>query len=137
MARVKRSRLGRHVLADFFGVDPAKLRDRKGLMSVLRTALLAGGFTVVKEAGSHKFRGGGEGVTGFILLAQSHAAFHSYPEYGYLALDIYSCGSHDPKPIVRQIEIFLKPRRSVRVLHHRGTVVDYAKNVFLSSSPEV
>ena len=119
----KRTRLGRHILVDFFGVDAKKLQDRKKLMAVLRSALKKGGFNIIKEAGGHKFKGGGEGVTGFILLAQSHAAFHSYPEYGYMALDIYSCGDHDPKPIVRCIEKHLQPKKILRFFHNRGTII--------------
>lgn len=124
MASIKRTRLGRHILIDFFGVNAKKLRDRNKLMGVLRNALRKSGFTIIKEAGSHKFKGGGKGVTGFILLAQSHAAFHSYPEYGYIALDIYSCGSHDPEPIVEFIQKHLQPKRTSRFFHRRGTVID-------------
>ena len=92
-------------------------------MNVLRHAIKKGGFTIIKEAGSHKFKGGGQGVTGFILLSQSHAAFHSYPEYGYVAFDIYSCGSHDPEPIVKSIKKHLQPKRTSRFFHRRGTVI--------------
>lgn len=120
MGTMKRVRLGRHVLVDFFGIDPKKLRDRRRLMEVLRRALERGGFNVIKEAGGHKFKGGGKGVTGFILLAQSHAAFHSYPEYGYFALDIYSCGTHDPKPICSAMEVHLKPAKTKKNFHRRG-----------------
>lgn len=35
------------------------------------------------------------GVTGFVVVAQSHVAIHTYPERGYLALDIYSCEEFD------------------------------------------
>ena len=55
---------GRHYLVDLFGVDGDKLRDRPMLMRMLRTALKKERFWVIKEAGSHKFTGGGEGVTG-------------------------------------------------------------------------
>lgn len=89
-------------------------------MRVLGSALTESGFNVLRRSGSHKFQGGGRGVTGFFMLAQSHAAFHSYPEYGYLALDIYSCGSHDPKPVAEELARFLRPRRVSRVLHRRG-----------------
>ncbi len=123
MASIKRTRLGRHILIDFFGVDAKKLKDRNKLMAVLRHALKEGGFSIIREAGSHKFKGGGQGVTGFILLAQSHAAFHSYPEYGYIALDVYSCGSHDPKPIVKSIEKYLQPKKVSSLFHSRGTMI--------------
>ena len=123
MASLKGKKLGRHVLVDFFGVAPAKLRQRKTLMNVLCSALRKEDFSIIERTGSHKFQGGGQGVTGFVLLAQSHAAFHTYPEYGYLALDIYSCGTHDPRPIVKAVQTFLSPKKVSRIFHRRGVRV--------------
>lgn len=112
---------GRHLLVDFFGVEPRRLRDRRGLMATLASALKAKGFTIVRRrSGSHKFPAGGRGVTGFFLLAQSHAAFHSYPEHGYLALDVYTCGKADPREIAGSLKRFLKPRRVKTALRRRG-----------------
>lgn len=89
-------------------------------MAALGAAVKAAGLTVIRRSGSHQFPGGGRGVTGFFLLAQSHAAFHSYPEHGYLALDVYSCAGHDPKPIAGAMRELLRPGRVVSVLHRRG-----------------
>ena len=114
------STLGSHLLVDFFGVDRKRLQGRSKLMEVLRSALKEAGFRMIKEAGSYKFNGGGKGVTGFILLAESHVAFHSYPEYEYMALDIYSCGKHNPKPIVDEMEKHLNPRKVTRIFYKRG-----------------
>lgn len=113
-------RLGRHLLADYFGVAPARLRDARALMGALRRALVAEGFDIRRSA-SHTFQGGGRGVTGFFLLAQSHAAFHSYPEYGYLALDIYCCGNQEPRVVARALRHTLRPRRVEYALRPRGT----------------
>jgi S-adenosylmethionine decarboxylase len=111
---------GEHLLVDFFGVAKEKLRDRKKLMGVLCAALKKNGFSIIRKTGSHKFEGGGQGVTGFVLLAQSHAAFHSYPEWGYIALDIYSCGGYDPGPIARAMEEHLDPKKVRRIFQRRG-----------------
>jgi S-adenosylmethionine decarboxylase len=113
---------GLHILVDFFGVNAKMLRNREKIMLILRKALKKAGFKVIQEAGGHTFRSGGKGVTGFILLAQSHAAFHSYPEYNYMALDIYSCGGYDTKPIVKVIEDYLKPKKVVFFYCKRGSV---------------
>jgi S-adenosylmethionine decarboxylase len=112
---------GRHLLVDFFGVAPGRLRDRRGLMATLGAALKKSGFTIVRRrSGFHKFPSGGKGVTGFFLLAQSHAAFHSYPENGYLALDVYTCGEADPRRIADALKRFLKPRSAKTALRRRG-----------------
>ena len=123
----QKSQLGRHILIDFFGVKPNKLQQKKKLMTVLCAALRENGFNIIERAIGHKFRGGGKGVTGFVLLAQSHAAFHSYPEYGYIAFDIYTCGSHDPKPVVQTMASYLCPKKVSRFFHRRGAKVDFSK----------
>ncbi len=117
---MKYSFRGKHLLVDFFGVAAEKLRDRRQLMAVLCQALEEEGFNILKKTGSHQFKGGGRGVTGFALLAESHASFHSYPERGYIALDIYTCGRHDPKRIASIFEEHLAPVRVKRIMKRRG-----------------
>ncbi|MDD4955223.1 MAG: S-adenosylmethionine decarboxylase [Candidatus Omnitrophica bacterium] len=109
-----------HLLADFFNADADKLRSEKKIMCALRKALRKNHFRIIKS-GSYKFKTGGQGVTGFFMLAQSHAAFHSYPEYGYLALDIYSCGGHNPKPIAEEIKKYLGKCAATKIIHKRGS----------------
>ena len=124
MAPIK-EHLGHHILIDFFGVNEAKLRNKKQLMNVLHGALKKAGFNIICEEVGYQFPSGGKGVTGFVLLAQSHAAFHSYPEYRYIAFDIYSCGTHDPAPVVDAMEKYLHPRKVSRIFHHRGLKVKF------------
>jgi S-adenosylmethionine decarboxylase len=94
--------VGRHVIADISGITPEVLRDGERIMRVLRRALEEAGFRRLKEL-SHRFSSGGEGFTGVILLAESHAAFHTYPERSYMALDVFGCGSADPRPVVETV----------------------------------
>ena len=89
-------------------------------MRVLCSALKEAGFHILRKTGSYQFEKGGQGVTGFVLLAESHAAFHSYPEWGYMALDIYSCGRHDPRPIAKIVQAYLCPKKVVRIFRKRG-----------------
>lgn len=118
---MKYSSIGKHLLVDFFGVSSVKLRNRRQLMTVLCKALKEEGFNTLSKTGSHKFKGGGRGVTGFVLLSESHAAFHSYPEEGYIALDIYTCGQHDPRMIARTFEKYLVPTMVNRTMKNRGS----------------
>ena len=69
-------------------------------MQLLSDALKENGFHQLAQQ-SHKFPGPG-GVTGFVLLSESHAAFHSYPEYAYIAVDVFSCGMADPEPVIER-----------------------------------
>ena len=87
--------LGRHLIADMTGLSSALLRDGDRIMSILKEALAKAGFHSIKSV-EHHFGEGGAGFTGVVLLAESHAAVHTYPERQYLALDIFACGSIDP-----------------------------------------
>ena len=91
----RRIDIGTHVVGDCSGIDSRLLMDECLLMGTLKDALDAQSFTILGEQ-SYKFPGEASGVTGFYILSESHAAFHSYPEYGYIALDIFSCGDSRP-----------------------------------------
>jgi S-adenosylmethionine decarboxylase len=114
--------IGRHGLADLFGVDAGLLQDEAALMQLLESSLREHGFHVLDRT-SHKFPGPG-GVTGMALLSESHAAFHSYPEHHYLALDVFSCGMADPRPVIEAISAVLRPRRVQIHIQSRGQRID-------------
>ena len=84
-----------HGIAEIRGVDQEKLKDPNFLMDNLRDSLIYSSFTILEEK-VMKFPGIDSGVTGFFILSESHAAFHSYPEYEYISLDIFSCGLASP-----------------------------------------
>lgn len=87
--------LGSHWIADLSGCDPSLLKDEATLNQIFSHAIAASNATILGYI-SHKFDGEG-GVTGLFLLAESHAAYHSYPEFQYIAVDIFTCGDCDPR----------------------------------------
>ena len=93
------SSIGVHAIADLSGIDASPLKDEKGLMDLFRAALNKALFTIMDEK-SFCFPGENSGVTGMFILSESHAAFHSYPEFGYIALDVFSCGDADPENVI-------------------------------------
>jgi S-adenosylmethionine decarboxylase len=85
---------GLHILADFQGVAPSLLKNVTTLEQTLREAAACSGATVL-SCHFHHF-GGGLGVTGVALLAESHISIHTWPEIEFVALDVYMCGRLDP-----------------------------------------
>ena len=81
---------GRHLILDLYGCDPGILDDYDELMRLLEAALNMAGATVLRIFGE-KFEP--QGVTLLALLAESHASVHSWPELGYAAVDLYTCGT--------------------------------------------
>jgi len=107
--------IGRHLLADLHGVEHERLADSALLDRMLLDAARASGLTPVAGPLLHQFPGGG--LTGVVLLAESHIAFHTYPERGYLALDVFTCGDSDPSTA---LEVF---RRALDPAWHTAQVI--------------
>ena len=83
--------LGTHLLLEMNECDAGVLDD----MALVKQALLAAaeeaGATVVGEV-FHKFSP--VGVTGIVCIAESHISIHTWPEHGYAAADIFTCGDN-------------------------------------------
>lgn len=105
---------GLHLLVDFWGCRG--LRNAEGIEHVLREAAAACGATVLHVM-LHNFGESG-GITGVALLAESHISIHTWPETGYAALDIFMCGSCDPRGALPELEAWFSPG-STRITEHR------------------
>lgn len=95
-------RLGRHVIAEMWGIEPHVLCNVSLLEDIFVDACKASGATVL-HSNFHGF-GEGCGVTGVVILSESHASVHTWPEYGYAAVDVFMCGICDPNVAVKAIE---------------------------------
>jgi len=82
--------LGRHIIAEMYGCNSGLLSDLDKAIAVLREAVEVSGATYLGEF--HKRFEPWGGVTVIIALAESHISLHTWPEYGYAALDIFTCG---------------------------------------------
>jgi len=82
--------LGFHVLLELSDCNPALLNDLDYIRQAMLTAADDVGATVVGES-FHRFSP--QGVTGILAIAESHISIHTWPEYGYAAADIFTCGS--------------------------------------------
>lgn len=80
---------GYHLMMELYGCDQEKINSRKFLHQIVMAAVKQVGLT---NLGSRFHQFEPHGVTGFTLLAQSHISLHTWPEYGYLVLDIFTCG---------------------------------------------
>lgn len=85
---------GLHLTADLRGVDPTRplMRDAEALAALCREAVAGSGLSGVAEL-FHRFGTADEqgGITGVVLLAESHLAVHTWPELGGVTLDVYVC----------------------------------------------
>ncbi len=109
--------LGTHLLVDFYGVSTGKLTDAGALETVLVKAARAAG-AVPLEARFHTFGGGG--VTGVVLLQESHISVHTWPEHDFAAIDVFMCGNAQPMAAVTVLEREWQPQRVVLRKSARG-----------------
>jgi S-adenosylmethionine decarboxylase len=93
--------LGRHLLAELNGIAAERLSNPGLLEEILRDAAQEAGATVL-FAHFHHF-GAGQGVTGVLLLKESHISIHTWPEHGYAAVDVFMCGDARPELAVEMM----------------------------------
>jgi S-adenosylmethionine decarboxylase len=92
---------GTHLLVDLW--DASNLADPAYIDRSLRAAASAAGATIL-HSHFHHFTPNG-GVSGVIVLAESHISIHTWPERDFAAVDIFMCGECDPAlsvPVLRQ-----------------------------------
>ncbi len=95
-----------HLTADFY--EPQFIENPKEIRKILYNAAQASNNTPLKCA-IHKFPVCG--ITGVIILAESHISIHTWPEHNYLALDIFTCGKHSqPEKALEYLKSVFRPR---------------------------
>ena len=87
---MKTKQLGIHVVMDAWGSPAELLNDQCAISKALKDAVELGNAELIKAI-SHKFTP--QGVTALAILAESHAAIHTWPEFGFFAADFFFCGN--------------------------------------------
>ena len=86
--------LGTHIVCELSGCNAQALSDIDGVAAMMIDAARAANATIMESA-FHRFQP--QGVSGTVILAESHLSIHTWPEKGYAAMDFYTCGDHtDP-----------------------------------------
>lgn len=84
-----RKTLGHHYMIDIMSLDYNILEDMDKIMDIMKKAINIGKMNII-DTKVHRFSP--YGMTGFFMLAESHLSFHTWPEKGYISIDMYSCG---------------------------------------------
>jgi S-adenosylmethionine decarboxylase len=85
---------GTHIICELSGCDAAALTDLVLVRDTMVAAAREANAEVLKVA-FHRFQP--HGVSGVVVIAESHLSIHTWPESGYAAVDFYTCGDHtDP-----------------------------------------
>ena len=81
--------LGHQIVAEFYSCDREILNDVDFVRNAMLEAARKTGATIVTET-FHHFSP--HGVSGAVIIAESHLAIHTWPEFGYAAVDLFTCG---------------------------------------------
>lgn len=109
---------GTHLLVDLWGAS--NLADPALIDRACRQAALAAGATIL-HSHFHHFSPNG-GVSGVVVLAESHISIHTWPERDFAAVDIFMCGACDPNDSVPVLKAAFKPDRIVLDEQRRGRI---------------
>jgi S-adenosylmethionine decarboxylase len=116
-------RLGEHYICDLSGCNQELLLDSERAYALFAGAVRESGLTVLDE-GFYKFSP--YGFTGFLLLSESHASLHAWPEHGYCAVDLFTCNlTIDLTPLVENLKAALGAESyTLRRLDRSSVVAD-------------
>lgn len=104
----KKNYLGNHLIAEFW--NGKVIEDEKLIKEILFEAAIRSKNIPLKFV-YHKFRP--QGATGVVLLQESHIAFHGWPEFNYLAIDIFTCGDKTfPKKALEYLRDVFQPQKT-------------------------
>ena len=110
--------MGRHVIAEMWDCNIDILNDMGKIEQIFVDAALKSG-AEIREVAFHKFAP--QGVSGVVIISESHLTIHSFPEHGYASIDVYTCGDIiDPNVACDYIAESLDSKRLERVEVPRG-----------------
>ncbi len=109
--------LGKHIILELHGVDRDILNNKELLEKILREAAIKAGGRILGSF-FHEFNP--HGVTGIIAIAESHLSIHTWPEFNYAAIDIFTCRGISPEKAAEYIIEMLKPDKHFTITLSRG-----------------
>jgi S-adenosylmethionine decarboxylase len=117
--------LGRHLLLELFDCDAETLNSLEAVKASMVEAAKRAQATIV-DVVFHEFNP--FGISGVVVIAESHLAIHTWPEYRYAAVDVFSCGD------------VLQPQTAANYLVEqlgasRASVVELQRGIFLQAAP--
>ncbi|GEM_PF-79340 len=110
--------LGRQILIELYQCDPQVLNSEWRIREILVEATRRSGATIVSDT-FHTFNP--HGVSGVVVIAESHVSIHTWPEYGYAAVDVFTCGERiDPWVVAECLQRELRAQSSSAMELKRG-----------------
>ena len=115
-------RIGRHLILELWGCDAEHINSIETIERAMKETIEACGATLL-DLRVYPFTP--QGVTGVAILSESHLMIHTWPELGYAAVDVFTCGYHtDPAKAIPVLRHYFAPERIQVMEMNRGLVID-------------
>jgi len=119
--------LGKHLLVEYYECEPKILNDVNKIREYMMEAARVGGATIVNDV-FHTFNP--YGVSGVVVIAESHLAIHTWPEYNFAAVDLFTCGEDvDPWKAFEYLKKNLKSKYHLTMEVKRGVLNQVTRNI--------
>ncbi|MGC8867939.1 MAG: adenosylmethionine decarboxylase [Elusimicrobiales bacterium] len=114
--------LGKHLIVELYGCNSKFLSDVDYIQEVMMSCAKEANTTIIDSI-FHKFKP--YGVSGVIVIAESHLSIHTWPEHRFASVDFFTCGDHsDPWKSFRLIKKRLKAKHFSVMKLERGVLID-------------
>jgi S-adenosylmethionine decarboxylase len=115
-------KVGFQIYAELYNCNPNKLSRLEDVREIFLEVITSAKLTILKEC-FHQFNP--HGVTGNLILSESHANIHTWPEHGYVSVDIFTCDGEGEEKSKIAIQM-LKEKLGAKRIHvkefHRGII---------------
>lgn len=120
-----RNTLGKHIILEMYGCPFELLDNHDLIIETFERAVKEAKMTLLGFE-SHKFEP--QGVTAVALLSESHMSIHTYPELGYAAADVFTCGDEgSPDKAMEILVDVFKPEKKSILYVPRGIEINFKK----------
>lgn len=109
--------LGKHLIIELYDCDPDAINNVKSIEETMLAAAHEAGATIVTHS-FHQFSP--YGFSGAVIISESHFTIHTWPEHGYCAVDIFTCGDLNNDAAFEVIKNGLKAKSFSRIELRRG-----------------
>ena len=114
--------LGKHMLLELKDCDAGLLNDMEYLREALNTVAILIGATVIKDS---FYQFSPQGISGVVIIAESHISIHTWPEFCYAAVDVFTCGEViEPAKAVKPLAEKLKAKSTSYIELKRGVMME-------------
>ena len=101
--------LGKHILVEYYNCNINKINDKEFIEKIMKEAAEKSKATIV-ESVFHLFNP--FGISGAVIISESHLSIHTWPEFGFAAVDLFTCGDEvDPWPAFEHLKDMLESQK--------------------------